>query len=188
MKWLRSSGLSVLLMLMYPGIAFSEMYLGGAIGATQYDYQNVNMSMATKLVMGHRFYNKKANSFATELELFDLGEADIDWSGKDVALQMKGANISFVYNVLSSRNLSSFTGFKAGVYNITAERIDRSDGSSEKVRSTGFSAGMAIGGFMLKGKLSIYGELKNYFSVKDLSDGDNNNSVMTHTLNMIYYF
>ncbi|MDH5324742.1 MAG: hypothetical protein OEZ68_18535 [Gammaproteobacteria bacterium] len=169
----------------FPVKSYGDVFAGAGGGTAQYNYQDVNESVQKKLILGYRFYNHKANAFSGYLELFNMGQADVSWTGRDVFLHMQGGSLLFSYSVLSSRSLTSFMNFKAGVYKIRTEVQDRVDGSADSLGSTGFVLGTSIGTFLMDKRLALHAELMQYFNVKDTQK---NNSVMAYSFNAVYYF
>ena len=183
-----ASVIMVLTLLVLPTTAISGVYINGAVGSTQYEYDDVNNGSAKKATIGYRFKPVTEPSFALELSYINGGEADIDlngtlFQGNNLFLETTGTNFSLAY-YLQSPNSNLFLYLQAGAYQFETSLENKVNGLNVTESGSGFSWGVGLG-FLFAQHFSVFFDVEGFAGVHDFADDD---TVTIMTVGAGYYF
>lgn len=168
---------SLLLLLSSPLLqAETNVYAGGTVGFASFDYDDVDPSTSTELIIGFGI----TDNFAIEASLYDSGDADIT-SLPSVTIATDGTNVSVLYRVDNSKN--KITGFfGAGYYSFDSTL--EGPGGSVSIDTSGLSLIVGLH-YAIAEHFALRGDA-NYFSgVDDFAD---NNDVMSFQVGGVFLF
>ena len=143
--------------------SYAGGYIGGGLGLSSFDYDDIDDGNAYKVFAGYKFAD---SSIALEASYIDMGEADVE--GVPLELLIDGLNASLVFNPTAPNQPVSFLG-RIGMYSFDTEL--KGPGGSITDDSTGLSWGLGID-FAASEHFSFRGEIEGFLGVEDFADDE----------------